>query len=719
MKKKIKIIFVAFMLLFLPLSSSPQLVVAEITLTDPESYPVLFAGYDPYPPIMGRAEMGESGVLKWWLGDTQGGVPGSGWVRQPDGKLLGCFPDGYEGGFQTGIYGLEIDYFTADEFASLAGVGFLAGDWELLGGTLVPDLDIDGYILSTSEGPFVPGVAFHGFIVDNDPDGIPALYVVWGYSAFGVTPSRETLKIMARAKVSGARSFNYTSVCPQEPDLFWEKAPLDKVTSWHSPLVNNRAPVPPSSLIGNNAETLSSPLMPHSESPFQINTPFNPLDEIIVKGAVTGDELYLNGSTLTPAKPEYTFDLVDKVGNDGTEGIKHLLSPDKTTFTGIGSGSFKAKVTDYAGDITYFERPVIVKTSGSPDINIYFPGGTIPYDYRWMSTDPSADANRLGGLDVQASSTINGNYDLSTFISGNKEQTDEVTRASIDTDPVTNAVIPGWSIADSTTAGIPATSQAFLLNDPTSISGVSGAKRMYFDSTKPTISIVTTTDNWATITTDAQDEANGSGIGGSGDYDTGDVFFKFVTKGATAPTTPVGNDIGWTALTDYATTFAALADGEYDLYVYAKDNATNRSGAIKANDEPIKIGPDAATITIKKTVVGPKGDDDDIFLINLNDNSTNALITSVALKDGETSSSLTLDIGSGPSKTIKLSEIIPMDYKSGFKYNVTKKAGDQTTISGNTITIFPGDTIRIEVENTFEPTGYFKAKDFVKNIFKS
>ena len=149
-------------------------------------------------------------------------------------------------------------------------------------------------------------------------------------------------------------------------------------------------------------------------------------------------------------------------------------------------------------------------------------------------------------------------------------------------------------------------------------------------------------------------------------------------------------------------------------------NATFKmpAGNVEVQATFAPIPANKAVITIKKTVVGTKGNANDIFLINLNDNSTNALITSVALKDGNTSSALTFDMGSATSKAIKVSEIIPMDYDgTKVKVSVTNQAGT-ATLSGDTVTIHPGDDVTIVVENTFAPMGYFKAKDFVKNIFK-
>ena len=125
----------------------------------------------------------------------------------------------------------------------------------------------------------------------------------------------------------------------------------------------------------------------------------------------------------------------------------------------------------------------------------------------------------------------------------------------------------------------------------------------------------------------------------------------------------------------------------------------------------------AAGITIRKTVVGTKGNANDIFLINLHEGSK--LITSIALKDGNTSNALAIDLGSAASKAIKVSEIIPMDYDgTKVKVTVANKAGSKATVSGDIVTIYPGDDVTITVENTFAPTGYFKGKDFVKNIFK-
>ena len=565
----------------------------------------------------------------------------------------------------------------------------------------------NGWTFVYNDEPYTMTYTRHGWLAGAPTDG--GYTLIWKYQMTNDTAANpyggtyiDVMTASVKLIGSGGSSSFAVSDLQWNPMVGW-RGPAVEVTPY-SPKVDGNVPTQVSITGGNSLARIPGTL---SEKTYFLHEVIPNSPDVKVNGGYTNNLLsYQLGTTAPSLINSYAIQQRD------VSGVVGLHT--SNVWDRIGSGTIEWSVIDYQSDSTIFTEGVIIKTEGAPDINIFFAGGTTTYDYRWMSTDLGADTDRLGGLDVQASSTIDGNYDLSTFIGENKEQTDEVTRTSTDTNPVTNDVISGWSIPDSTTAGIPATSQAFLINDPTSLSEMSAAKRMYFDSTKPTITEVTTTDNWATIATDAEDEA--SGIGGVGTYDTGDVFFKFVAKGE-EPTTPVGNDNGWTSIASYETTFASLDSGEYDLYVYAKDNATNRSNAIKANDDPI-IVTKSATIIIKKTVVGTKGDADDVFLINLNDNTTNALITSVALKDGGTSSTLTIDMGSATSKAIRLSEIIPMDYKSGFTYGLTKKAGDGATMSGRTITIFPGDDITIEVRNTFAPTGYFKAKDFVKNLFK-
>ena len=482
----------------------------------------------------------------------------------------------------------------------------------------------------------------------------------------------------------------------------WEyRAPAVAGTTTHwAPVVAGRRPAPSSTSPGNCNSSITGILNSKSVS---LGSAVDVVPQYTITGGDTGNPLtYVAGSSTTTAN-RYT-------ASRNVSGASSITNG--SSYTGIGSGNIVWSVRDYHADITNFTESIIVTTTGAPDVNIYFPNTDEPYDNRWMSNDTSADIDRQGGLDIQASSSINGNYDLSTFISGTKTQTNGVNKTT--SNSVTNNRIEDWSIDNTTTDGIPATSRAFLLNDPnTSLSAESVPKKMYFDSTKPTIDSVTTDDDWATITAEATDDVSGL-------YDNKGVYFKFTPKGEFSDITTPNDGSDWTPIADYEATFVALADGEYDLYVYAKDNATNRSDAILVNnDAPIIVGDESeiATITIKKTVKDDEGNASDIFLISMYEGTTK--LSTVALKQGDVSTAIKLDMEGIESKDIDISEIIPMDYSSDFKVSViNNKDKSETPVGGSTVTIYPKNNITIVVQNTFAPTGYFKGKDFVKNLFK-
>ena len=391
---------------------------------------------------------------------------------------------------------------------------------------------------------------------------------------------------------------------------------------------------------------------------------------------------------------------------------------------GIGSGTIKYTITDYEDDVTIYTRPIITKSTGATDVSIWLNYDNSPYTGQWMSNDDSADIARKSGLDIQANSDINGNYDLATLIdfdeSGNKviKSSTAVDRASTATGDVTNDMIIAWKNKDSlnnnqntSINGAPVTSIANKKDDPTTpLSAESTPQYIYYDSTKPTLTVVDTDDDWATITTNAADSLSGL-------YENKGVYFKFVPKDTTTGIATPMDGSDWIPLSDYTTTFADLGSGEYDLYVYAKDNATNRSDAVKVT-LTVEGGatPKTALVCLKKEVTGTVGAND-IFLISMKEGSV--LLTSVALKSGDESGAIELDMEGITSKDIDINEIIPMDYDSGFTVSIiNNKDKSETPVGGNTVNIQPGDDITIVVENTFAPTGFFKGKDFVRNLFK-
>ena len=414
-----------------------------------------------------------------------------------------------------------------------------------------------------------------------------------------------------------------------------------------------------------------------------------------IKGARTGQTLVYASGAATNIPYRYT----------ALRDITNLSSViTGNTYDKLGTGSIKWSVTDYEADTTIFTERIIVTTSGSPDIFIYFPGTNNIYDNRWMSSTTSADANRRMGLDIQASSTFNGKYDLASFIGGSKERFDTVTKTG--GTAVTNSRITNWQNANTDSTGVPVTSQAFAEGDhATVLTGIGGPKYMRYDNDQPTITTITPNDDWTDITGhDATDALSGL------ETTSGGVFYKLVDKDATVGTTTPVDGSDWTNLNAYT---KPLEPGDYDIWVYAKDNATNRSPAKKLGTFAAKD----TFIRLEKRVASDKGDADDVFLISLSESSN--LLTSVALKKGETSGELTLDMKGVTSRDIKISEITPMDYAAGFTLSVIDNADNSVTpVSGSTVTINLGDDVTIVVENTFEPTGYFKAKDFVKNIFK-
>ena len=146
----------------------------------------------------------------------------------------------------------------------------------------------------------------------------------------------------------------------------------------------------------------------------------------------------------------------------------------------------------------------------------------------------------------------------------------------------------------------------------------------------------------------------------------------------------------------------------------------NASFAMPGEDVIIKaiFKEKVAKIHIQKKVANNKGGDSDVFIIELRESGN--LLGSIVLAKDELSESMELDMKNKTSRTVEISEIIPMDYDTDFKVRVIdNEDASETSVSGNKVIVQPGDDITIVVENTFAPAGYFKGKDFVRNIFKS
>ena len=484
-------------------------------------------------------------------------------------------------------------------------------------------------------------------------------------------------------------------------DIYWKLIAPQGVYNV-SPKINGVTPIPDKDINIDNTGIIEDT---HIYRTAQLGNVYDFLSGIEVIGAVTNR--VLNVSSASPI-PNRHF----RIEHD-LSAINHLITDDK--YTAIGSGDVISKVTDYEGDATIFTQNVIVSTNGRPDVNIYRAQTDILYKMEWMSNDQSADEWRRKGLDIQAYSTINGSYDLLTKIDGAERQSTYVTKTN-QQESVTNERIEGYTHQDTSAVGIGTTSIAYAAtkrSEDAVLSAESEAKYMRFDSTLPTISAIYFVDNeWESVLGhDAADELSGL------DVIDGGVHYLFVKRGETTELAEIkipsdGSD--WMSLEDYQ---LPSAPGEYDLYVYAKDNATNRSAPRLLNEEPIVIHKDLpAKVRIEKKVANNKGNDTDIFLINIEEK---ALIGSVALKRNEVSEWMTFEMAKEESITIKVSEVVPMDYTKEYHIYVSDSEGNSSLLTKgeSEVTIKQGDEITITIENEFSHAGYFRGKDAVKNNF--
>ena len=485
--------------------------------------------------------------------------------------------------------------------------------------------------------------------------------------------------------------------------ICWKRIIAAEVENF-SPLVDGVAPYPARTINANNTGTIEDILVNREG---ELGSNYDLVSDLRVFGAVTRELLMLSNATILPDK-HFSIE-------HDTAGISHLI--EEGVYTAIGIGTVKSKVTDYEDDATIFTQEVIVSTSEKPDINIYRAGTDILYKNEWMSNDQSADMWRQKGLDIQAESRINGNYDLLTRIAGIEKKRTNVDKDS-SVESVTNEKVLSWKNdnVDTDEVGVPATSIAYLAkSEERAISAESNAKYMRFDSVLPTISeVFFADDSWKKVTGhDAKDDLSKL------NDESGGVHYLFVKREEAEPSEEIerpkdGKD--WKSLKNYK---LPTEVGEYDLYVYAKDNATNRSEALRLNNGPIVIKEKVPTkVRLKKEVSDNAGNDSDIFVIHLEEKET--ILGSVALRRNETSGWMSLDMSEEEFRTIKVTEVVPMDYTKGYRIYVTDGDGNTTLLDEeeDKVTLKAGDEITITIENEFEHAGYFRGKDAVKNVFQ-
>ena len=508
-----------------------------------------------------------------------------------------------------------------------------------------------------------------------------------------------------------SRKMRWTHEGDQEPwgggsidhydDIYWEEIQTPKIDNL-SPLVDGIAPYPDKSVDENNIGTIEDILINREA---ELGSAYDFVSGLRVFGAVTRVLLTLSDATPIPNRH---FNIEHDMG-----GVSHLI--EDGIYTAIGIGTVISKVTDYENDATIFNQDVIVSTKGKPEVNIYRAGTDTLYQMEWMSNDESADEWRRKGLDLEANSTINGTYDLVTRVATSEAKRETVTKDS-EEERVASERIYGHTDEDTSEEGIAVTSIAYLVGDyGQPISAESDAKYMRFDSTIPTISKVDFDGEWESWTGhDAKDDLSGL------NKESGGVHYLFVKREeGVAPKeidTPVDGKDWESLINNYKLPSEA---GEYDLYVYAKDDATNRSKALPLNKEPIIVyGQSSAKVRLEKKVVDDEGNNTDIFVIHLEANSV--MLGSVALRRNEISGWMSLDMSEEEFRKIKVTEVVPMDYAKGYRIRTTD--GDGNTIlldeGEDEITLKASDEITITIENEFEHAGYFRDKVAVKNIFR-
>ena len=263
-------------------------------------------------------------------------------------------------------------------------------------------------------------------------------------------------------------------------------------------------------------------------------------------------------------------------------------------WVGVGIGQQNGKITDGHNDSTTFTRGIVVRTTDNPEVEIYYDGTGDRYGGEWLSTDTSADVDRQRSLDIYTETAVPGDYNATIYkdsiLDGGSKQ--PVTgKTTTGTDKILN--IAGYTSGDTSAAGIAFTGVLLPLDvDSPLLSSVSGAKYVKFDSTPPTIGTVTdisSEGDWSDIDIPVTD-------GGASDVHK--AYFMWVPSDGNVPS--VG-DMGWKEHGD----FDLPGAGKWNLYVYADDNATNKSDVELANiSGPIIVSALKPVMSGKEAVSG-------------------------------------------------------------------------------------------------------------------
>ena len=306
-----------------------------------------------------------------------------------------------------------------------------------------------------------------------------------------------------------------------------------------------------------------------------------------------------------------------------TGGTDPLLSSTGATYDQVGHRQHDYRIKDshslnttdpqYAGDNTYTDtnRWITVKTEELLEFEAYLNGsgsnnGDTYNGSYWLSPNgTTADAERRYGVDLKAQTDTPGEYDFTIKKTGvttpivSQHYENFLPTSITTTAEHLNYVTDTGSTGDSFISVLVAHKNP-AWNPAIPLSPETAPKVVKIDSQAPPAPTVTTpggVDKWSTITPSSTD----NGASGVPTVHQDGYYYKFVPAGtpSTSPllAQPSGSDSGWTSVALYE---KPTESGDYDLYVYAKDNATNRSPLTQANPvgEPIKI---ESEVLVKKT----------------------------------------------------------------------------------------------------------------------
>ncbi|MBW9212838.1 MULTISPECIES: hypothetical protein [Terrabacteria group] len=276
------------------------------------------------------------------------------------------------------------------------------------------------------------------------------------------------------------------------------------------------------------------------------------------------------------------------IPSDGTITDDSLVSGNDTklsstgaNFDVVGYADHNYTIKDSTGDNTQTgtSRRITVKTSTAPNIEAYYAGTNDVYGGEWLSQHADADADRRKGVDIKGTTTAPGTtYDTTIFKNGT-----EVGGSSGNAHTVANYT------ADSTTnTGDEFEAQLLGTGDHTvRLSPKSAKKVVKIDSVIPTAN-ATTSNNWATVEDASTDALSGVKT----------TYVRFVNAGFPAPTFDA-SDSNWLAIPAGGTVDTGVNPGIYDVYFYAIDHATNKSGVTAGPTHQVVTSSASALISAK------------------------------------------------------------------------------------------------------------------------